>query len=40
MAIFQDDNIKIHQAQIMKECLAGSMKNNLHTWIGTSESRR
>jgi len=25
MAIFQDDNAKIHQAQIMKQWLGGSM---------------
>ena len=31
MAIFQDDNVKIHQAQIVKELLGGSMKNHFHT---------
>jgi len=30
MAIFQDDNVKIHQAQTVKECLGESMKNNFH----------
>jgi len=36
MAIFQDYNVKIHQAQIVKEWLRGSVKNHFHTWIGTS----
>jgi len=38
MAIFQGDNVKIHQAQ-MKEWLEGSMKNHFYTQISTSESR-
>jgi len=36
MAIFQDDSVKIYQAQIVKECLGGSMKNHFHTWITRS----
>jgi len=36
---FQHDNVKIHQAQIVKEWLGGRMKNNFHTCIGTSEPR-
>jgi len=39
MAIFQDDNVKIRQAQIVKEWLGWSMKNHFDTWIGTSDSR-
>jgi len=35
----QDDNVKILQAQIVKEWLGGSMKNHFLKWIGTSESR-
>jgi len=27
MATFQDENVKIHQAQIVKEWLGGSRKN-------------
>jgi len=42
MAIFQDDNVKIHQAQILKEWLGGRMKNYLHTiwhlWVLTFNS--
>jgi len=34
MAMFQDDNGKIHQAQTVKEWLGGSMKNHFHKWIG------
>jgi len=39
MAIFLDDNVKMHQAQIAKEGLGGSLTNYFHTWIGSSESR-
>jgi len=39
MAIFQDDNVKIHWAQSGKEWLGGNMKNHVQRWIGTSESR-
>jgi len=39
MAKFQDENVKIHQAQIVKEWMGGSMKNNFYTLIGTSDSR-
>jgi len=38
MAIFQDDNVKIPQTQIVKEWLGESMKNHFHAWINTSES--
>jgi len=31
MAIFQDGNVKIHQAQIVKEWLGGSMNYHFHT---------
>jgi len=31
MAIFQEDNVKIYQAQIVKEWFEGSMKNHFHT---------
>jgi len=31
MVIFQDDIVKIHQAQTVKEWLGGRMKNNFHT---------
>jgi len=31
MAILQDDNVKIHQAQTVKEWLGESMKNHFHT---------
>jgi len=30
MAIFQNDNVKIHQDQTVEEWLGGSMKNHLH----------
>jgi len=33
MAIFQYDTVKIHQAQIVKEWLGGSMKNHFHTFF-------
>jgi len=32
MHIFQDDNVKIHQAQIGKGWLGGSMKNWCTSW--------
>jgi len=35
MAIFQNDKVKIHQAQIVQEWLGWS----IFTWIGTSKSR-
>jgi len=31
MAIFQDDDVKMHQAQIVKERLGGSMKYHFYT---------
>jgi len=31
MAIFQDDNVKIHWAQTGKEWLGGNLKNRFHT---------
>jgi len=39
MSIFQDANVKIHQAQILIERLGKCMKSHFHAWISTSDSR-